>query len=120
MIATESYLAVILVCWAVAIGVFIFSFLAHRKGVFGEGYSILWLSFSFSLALLPLISGPLFNLLSYLGFKTLTSFLFFMGIFACFVFLMILSIHVSKLRKEIRKIAQDFAIRGPSLPNRSK
>ncbi len=93
-----------------AISVFWFSFVGLRKRLFSEGYSILWFTLSLLILIAPFVGPHLVGISRFLGFQSFSSLLFLVGILVSFVFLMILSIHVSKLRREVRKLSQRLAL----------
>jgi len=97
-------------CLVFAILLLFTALIGIRKKAFTEGYAVVWLLTSLSLVIVGIFADDLFKLSEQLGFQNLSSFLFFVGILFCLFMLMLITIHVSQLRKQQRKIVQFLAL----------
>lgn len=81
-----------------------------RLKFFSVGYMLLWLAVSACMVLLPFFYPLLRGASEILGFKTMTSMLFFGGIGLCLLVCIILSAQISKARIQLRQLAQLNAV----------
>lgn len=80
-----------------------------RKKFFSEGYAGLWFFLSLSLYLLIIFPEEIKSFSVLLGFQNNTSFLFLISNIFLIMVSMIQSIHISKLRKQVKDLSQYLA-----------
>ena len=87
-----------------------FVLMGLKKNWFSQGYSILWTGLIFVMALVIVFSKPLYSFSLSLGFSGLAPLLFFGGICMNLFFGIVVSIHISKLRRSFVRLNQEIGI----------
>lgn len=80
-----------------------------RKKFFSEGYAGLWFFLSLGLYLIIIFPDEIKHFSVLLGFQNNTSFLFLLANIFLIMVTMIQSIHISKLRKQVKDLSQYVA-----------
>ena len=75
----------VLVSWLLGVALFLFTCMGLRQGFFTVGYSVLWFLFSLTMGLAPLWFPYLVIISDSLGFYSMSSLLFLLGIFCNFL-----------------------------------
>lgn len=85
------------------------SLVGLRRRFFSEGYAGLWFFISLGLFIVILFPVEIKKISILLGFQNNTSFLFLLSIIVLIIVSMVQSIHISKLRKQVKDLAQSMA-----------
>ena len=101
---------VLILSFIFALIIAVMAFLGFKRKLFTEGYSALWLSQASVLFLLILFPEKVKQLSVVLGFQTNTSLLFLSGIVFLMAVVVIMSMHISKARRQIIQLTQNIAI----------
>ncbi len=95
--------------FALASAVALLAFVGLRKRFFSEGYAGLWLAVSLGLFLVILFPTAIKDLSVLIGFQNNTSFLFLLANIVLIMVCMVQSIHISKLRRQVKDVAQSIS-----------